>query len=618
MSNSDLTSAISSLRSEASSLRSEISSYRKENNRMESEINTIENAIYNSTTRVNDLKGKSVNTLNYDGSSFHDSDHSLNTSYDILGQIEVDYGKYKEVESAYKEIRVIKNEIRYKMSEYSNVQKLALALLDNNESNMVDIQAIRKKAEKLYLSTQDYYLSNSLNYIFLKLDGEDKAATRALNLAYKLNKKNTAYFLFLFYYSAKNFEQSKKFFDELVKFGFDSQEDEKILLLLFLSNITDTYKTGYKPLDDKFKTVWEDYVATGRDDTLNISSLIVDDLCQKSFENLYIDKISGSIGEIKVNKEFVLNNLSEIKNSANQDGELYSDISKYVLNSNEMFVSLGLSRATHDILKIYSEISTGEFSRYSANVIKFLLSDCINHAQSDSLKDKMEEIKRLEAIIMTKGDMAQAQTYYVVDKDNRTSTPSLYDNMYKWIYQDMGYNGKDEMEKVAFKTLKNYYTDAYHSFVGMYNEIKPTTYDIAIDDYTVQSKLTNFDNDKQKIIDFYESKRVHELLNLKTIQWLLYYLLAGVSLIGGIILAITGNGGFVFLCIIAVVILSMLGTRRLIFNKNEAVRINEETEKNTQSTISKMKQLYCDYDIYNADFFTINDAHLQIEKILAK
>ena len=97
MSNSDLTSAISSLRSEASSLRSEISSYRKENNRMESEINTIENAIYNSTTRVNNLQDKSVNTLNYDGSSFHDSDHSLNTSYDILGQIEVDYFKYKEV-----------------------------------------------------------------------------------------------------------------------------------------------------------------------------------------------------------------------------------------------------------------------------------------------------------------------------------------------------------------------------------------------------------------------------------------------------------------------------------------------------------------------------------------
>ena len=147
------------LKAEVSRLESQLREIERENSNLRSEINSTISSVNQAERNLTDYNQYIRNTLDNATNVINNSINRTIDAYELQGQIDQLYTRYKRVELANKKIRALNNKKYYDFNNYRTVRKIVQGMMDNLDLNMVSEAVIYKSIERQHLLTPDYWLT---------------------------------------------------------------------------------------------------------------------------------------------------------------------------------------------------------------------------------------------------------------------------------------------------------------------------------------------------------------------------------------------------------------------------------------------------------------------------
>ena len=136
------------LRTEVSRLESQLRDIERENNALRSEISSTVNSVNQAERNLADYNQHIRNTLDNANGTINNSINRALDAYELQGQIDKLYVRYKNVELANKKIRALNNKKYYDFNNFRTVRKIVQGMMDNLDLNMVSDAIIYKSIER--------------------------------------------------------------------------------------------------------------------------------------------------------------------------------------------------------------------------------------------------------------------------------------------------------------------------------------------------------------------------------------------------------------------------------------------------------------------------------------
>ena len=636
VSNSDLYAIRSEnarLQREVNEKSRELNHWRNENNQLQSEINSMVNAISNTKSTVENVLGRTVNGLASDTVSVNGSNATLEQAYEMQEEIEEKYSLFKNMEKAYKTVRELNNIIKYQMANHEKIKKLAYAAIDNlntgdNDSQLVSSENLRKEIEKVYLtgantegSVIDFWLTYVLLHIFQEEAKEYSAAERSMAEAEKLNATSTYIFMFLYRMCAKHYEEASAWFDKIPN-KQDLFKSEKFMLFFFLVKMSEEYKTGYAPLDNKLIKVWDDFFANETPNT----SHIVDKILNWYYENTicrYYSSEDDADKSGKIEYEEAMSKPQVLIDKITEKGQSFKLTKTHVSEYNNMMLSLAIASENERISSLIDTFENGELKNYYGNFVHYMVDDFIDKASTPKMDEIKKQIEENEAIIACNGDLAKVQTYLFKLRTERARTTSS-DYMYKWLNNnEQEYAMQEKVKKYAFIALKKLYLEAYKKYQNQYTSIRPQNYHLTIDGFKLETRMNNQEEDEKTIKDHFKKKAKELKASIKKWPAVLFSILAALAIGGGVYLLISQTGPWSGMlyglgCFAASIVFLAIALSRLYKNKKKETKIDIEIEEEYRSILNVLKQIYSEYkENYMATYKSVDGISKSIKERLS-
>ena len=187
-----------SLKAEVSRLESKLREIEHENSRLRAEIATTVRSVNDADNKLAGYNQQVRNMLESANGTINQSINQALSSYELQGQIDQLYTRFKCVELANKKIRTLNNKKYYDFNNYRTVRKIVTGLMDNLDLNLVSDGVIYKSIERQHLQTPDFWLTPVLISIMAWKNDDRLLADRAMETAYKLDRKNSSIFYMIF------------------------------------------------------------------------------------------------------------------------------------------------------------------------------------------------------------------------------------------------------------------------------------------------------------------------------------------------------------------------------------------------------------------------------------
>ena len=220
------------LEAQVSRLESQLREIERENSRLRSEISSTVNSVNQAERNLANYNQHIRTSLDNATGVINNSINRALEAYELQGQIDVLYTRYKCVELANKKIRTLNNKKYYDFNNYRTVRKIVQGMMDNLDLNMVSDAIIYKSIEKQHLLTPDFWLTSALISIMAWKTDDKVLADRAVEVAYKLDSKNSSMFYMIFNLRMDRNEAAVKWFLEYQKCELKGS-DENTFLMLF-------------------------------------------------------------------------------------------------------------------------------------------------------------------------------------------------------------------------------------------------------------------------------------------------------------------------------------------------------------------------------------------------
>ena len=186
------------LRAKVNRLESKLREIERENNQLRSEINLTVNSVNQAERNLADYNQHIRSSLDNATGVINNSINRALDAYELQGQIDVLYTRYKCVELANKKIRALNNKKYYDFNNYRTVRKIVQGMMDNLDLNMVSDSIIYKSIERQHLLTPDFWLTSALISIMAWKTDDKPLADKAIEVAFKLDPKNSSIFYMIF------------------------------------------------------------------------------------------------------------------------------------------------------------------------------------------------------------------------------------------------------------------------------------------------------------------------------------------------------------------------------------------------------------------------------------
>lgn len=625
------------IRAAVSEAQSELNKIERENDRLRNEISSMVSAIRGSRDDIEKILTDSINRLENDRVSVHNSHVTLENAYNIHISTEQEYALFKNVEEAYKSIRQINNKIKYEMAEHESLRKIASAMVDNLSSHTVSMESLRTQAEKVFLKSgnlqglkkgeiggskvADFWLAFAMLYIFYDYANETEAGVRAIEQAKEIDATSTYTFLFMYYMCAKDFAKATNWFDKIP----DKKSlfaNEKIMLYLFLVKSASEYRTGYAVLDSKLVALWDEFFGGKVSDASHIVQKILkwyyaSTVCKYYEENEGHDKKITEFSDVLQNPKPLIDSITDSEKS-------FKVIKEHVSEYKDMMLSLAIANENEKINNLIGIYEYGENRNYYGNYVSYMVDEFIKSSSTKALDEYKAQIEEYEAVIACKGDKAKAKTYLFAQKAEKEKSSSV-DYMYRWLNEEEEeYAMKDRIKKASFIALRKYYLQAYKLFRKSYLDILPKKYKIKINDFETDTDFSNQEADEKKVKRFYEHKA--EMLKAAISKWqiIVFPILAALLTGGGVYLMIDKIGpgsGMLFgmACFVAAAV-AIFGTLfKMRKNKRKATEIDIKIEEEYRLTLNELKKVYSEYkENFKKKFSSTEEYSKEIQDNLSK
>lgn len=549
------------LHRQVSELESKLRSIQNENDRLRSEIASTLNSVNVAEQDLANYNQHIRNTLDNANGAIINSNNKEISAYELQGEIDHLYTRYKGVELANKRIRALNNKKYYDFNNYRTVRKIVQGMMENLDLNMVSDDIIYKSIEKQHLQTPDYWLTCVLISAMAWKNDDKELADKAIGNAMKLDKKNSDIFYMIFNMRMGRDEAAVKWFMQYQQCDLKGSDQDTFLMLFSLIS-----KTLNSKVDVETETQVKDFI-----NQIILRSAEREGYLEEDIIGLIHKKMKGLM-KIEL-FDFPL---------LNKHCKEYGDIINI----------LSLSKNNYNILEFILKIENvtiQEKNTYLKEYLDELLSEP-NLAE----KETYDEIEYNELIIMFGGDIEKAKTEFADAKKRRESELDLVSNIISWIYDFSLENVNGQMRLNMFTLIKGIQEKATVKYFESYRKMVKNTFQIEIGEYSTNADLAEESKEVGKVEQFYQEKQNIELAEIKNIP---AYVAFGAGA------AISVAAFFVHLLLLVVGVASVIGGVCILFrNKQKAKNIIFSNKDKKRTTIEALQKLIAEFNVFKVTY----------------
>ena len=478
------------LRAEVSRLEAELRRIERENAVIQSEINSAVNSVNQANKDLNEYNKHVRDSLDRANNSIN---HSINTAlsaYELQGQIDVLYSRFKAVELANKRIRALNNKKFYEFNNYRTIRKIVQGMLDNLNINMVSDRTIYKSVERQHLVTPDYWLTCVLISIMAWKSDDRILAEKAIKEACKLDKKSSSIFYMIFNMRMDRNEAAVKWFLEYQKCDLKGSDANTFLMMFSLVS-----KTMRDKVDDETSRMISDF----------IHRLIKECAERQGFSESYVTGfICGKMMGMVQKRTYELPNLS-----------------RYCGDFDKITKMLNLANNNYNILELILKIvnvPVAEKNTYLQQYLEDLLAKP-NEVEQATYND----IEYNELIIRLGGDIDRAKSIFSEEMKKRESDFDIISTITEWIYDLNNEDVNGQMRLNMFTLTKTFHDKALTAYCNNYRSMYSNVHPVSIQDYSTDMDFGNGEAEVRKVENFYLEQQNSELSQVKNLPAYLAY-----------------------------------------------------------------------------------------------
>ena len=478
-------------------MRSQLSSIQAENSQYEREIAAMCNSIRNTYNYVTQANNDVVGALGNGETVLNNGDNTLNGVDAVREDIKNKVILYKKIETAYKNIRQLNNELRYQQGSEKIVKNILIAILDNEEKSLVSEETLTVQAEKAYLdkTAQSFFLTYIMRDIELRKHGKKEAADRARAKALEMDPRNSVWVYFMVALKRNDEKEQSFWLDKLVSRPLTGNEKANLKMLTML--------------------------------TLRDNGTI----SKKISKYIGIDKL----GEID-NSNIAASILASYRGAMTVAAPTYKYITKHISESEDLHESLRGAMNNESVAAFIQQVSTSKDEKMRSSIISKMLDTIVESCNSPEASKILKEIEKNQHVIDAKGVEADATAMDLKQEIEEVSDIKLEDCLYEWLTETEHYNGKKEISDFAYGKLKPCYKRAYNNYVGDYRRKNRPQLTLNIGDYSTKSALTSAAEEAVKIETHCKKRCEAEKAAIKDTKFILFTVFGAILLIAGFIL----------------------------------------------------------------------------------
>lgn len=481
-------------------LQAEVSRLQAELNRIESENNALRNEIASAVNSVNQANSNLTNynqhirdTLDNADRSIHNSINRSLQAYEIQGQIDQLYTRYKSVELANKTIRALNNKKYYDFNNFRTIRKIVQGMMDNLDLNMVSDAVIYKSVERQHLLTPDFWLTPVLISIMAWRNDDRALAERAIETAVKLDKKNTAVFFMIFNLRMDRNEAAVKWFLEYQKCELTGEDEHTFLMLFSLIS-----KTLTDRVDDATQRMISDY----------IHKLILECAQRQGYSE------EDMVG-------FIRSRMMGLLRTETYD---FPSLSSYCKGYGNIKRMLDLAHNNYNILEFILKIvnvPVAERNTYLKEYLNELL------AKPNAVEiDTYDQIDYNEMIISMGGDVEGAKAAFAEKMARREAEFDIISSIVEWVYDFGNEDINPQMRLNMFTLIKTLQDKSAQSYFDYYRAMYSSNQMVEIQDYSATVDFNSMDKELSAVQEFYRNKEAVELAQVKNIGAIIAFVAA--------------------------------------------------------------------------------------------
>lgn len=543
------------LRTEVSRLESQLRDIERENNALRSEISSTVNSVNQAERNLADYNQHIRNTLDNANGTINNSINRALDAYELQGQIDKLYVRYKNVELANKKIRALNNKKYYDFNNFRTVRKIVQGMMDNLDLNMVSDAIIYKSIERQHLKTPDFWLTAALLSIMAWKNDDKPLADRATAEAVKLDMKNSCMFYMIFNLRMGRDEAAVKWFLEYQKCELKGSDENTFLMLFSLIS-----KTLSDTVDEATSRLISDY----------IHRLIVE--CAEK-EGYSEEDVVG----------LICSRMTALLKPESYD---LPTLAKYCKDYGTMNTMANYANNNYNILEfimMIKNVPVAERNTYLKEYLNELLAKP-NNVEIETYN----EIEYNELVIRLSGDVELAKERFDAEMLRRESDLNIISSIISWIY-DFGnddVNGQMRLNMFTLvKTLQEKAANAYFKkYRAMYKDVRP----VQILDYSTDVNFLQEASENSKVETFYQEQQSSELATVKNLS---AYIAFGVAVAGGV--------ASLFLSLFLLIgtgIGAIVGAGILISNKYKKKNIVLRIQKQKANVLEILHKMFVEYE----------------------
>ncbi len=553
------------LKAEVSRLGSRLHGIERENDQLRAEINEAVNSINQAERDLSDYNQHIRYTLENAAGAIDNSINRALGAYELQGQIDELYTRYKYVELANKKIRALNNKKYYDFNNYRTVRKIVQGMMDNLDLNMVSDKIIYKSIERQHLKTPDFWLTSALISIMAWKNDDKLLADRALESAVKLDKKNSSIFYMIFNMRMGREEAAVKWFLEYQKCDLKGSDENTFLMLFSLIS-----KTLSDHVDEETSGMISGF----------IHKLMVE--CAKK-EGYSEDDVVGLIrGKM----------LSLMRTEAYD----FPLLANYCKDYGNIVKMLNLARNNYNILEFILRVvhvPVTEKNTYLKEYLNELL------AKPNAVEiETYNEIEYNELIIRLGGEVEAAKAFFDQELLRREAELNIVSSMIKWIYDFGNEDVNGQMRLNMFTLVKSLQEKAAASYFDLYRTIVTEVHPVQILDFSADMNFSEEAGEVSKAEHFYQEQQSREISAVKNAP---AYIALGIGAVCGVaaffthLLLLVGLG--IGVCVgISILAANNFKKKNIILKIQKQKAVVLDLLHKLFDEYARMKELYKEFD----------------------
>lgn len=555
------------LQSELDSLERELSNARRINSELRTELSIIANGVSTADRNLNDYNSSIRNTLSSCNSSMNSSHRRVVDSIALQGEIEALYTRFKQIELANKKIRECNNKKYYEFSNYRTVRKIVQGIMDNLDFKLVSDKTITKSVEVQHLQTPDYWLTCVLISIMAWRNDDKELADRAISMAVKLDKKNSAVFYMLFNIRTGREQAALKWFYTYQECELKGSDQRTFLMLFSLVS-----KTLADNVDENTKNEVSAFIKKVIDANMKASGWN---------EKEAVAQIKGYLDKMQPSDRL---DYPLLKKHCSEFDRLYSVMMQ--AKNNKVILEFILKTAN---------VPEEQKNTFLKNYIDELI-ESPNKAE----KEVYEEIAYNELVIRLEGDVEKAKKQFEAERTKKAADLNLIGEMIDWIYERDLEEVNGQIRLSMFTLTKSLQEKAAEAHAEEYRARIKHSFSVTLGDYSTVADFKREDEEHKKIGAFYNEKKNTELSAIKAWPAFVGFGIGAAAVVGSffagywlLALAVGGVGFGVFK------LLSNRAKKKQIIQKyDESIRITDETMTKLFEEFGRYSKELEEYDAY--------------------